>query len=236
MAIEISPTLELMSRIYGLSSAGGAASERFRAYREAAEARTPIYGYNPMTREPVQQTIAGLLSFDAEAVAKESANKVANRIGFDENAAMHLTVATPGMWTDRFGTEIEHRLKANDPGGILLWQGDVLSRLQVDQEAIAQTVRLALHRERGGQAPGTLREAVEQEGAALAQAGADGSYSETAERILLEHLQEPDIGTMVAFLYGDKEAAKLGYSPIGIDDRSGYLHAIARDSSEPGNR
>lgn len=225
-----------MSRIYGLSSAGGAASERFRAYREAAEARTPIYGYNPMTKEPVKETIASLLSFDAEAVARESANKVATRIGFDEDAAMQLTVATPGMWTDRFGTEIEHRLKANDPGGILLWHGDVLSEAQVAQEAAAQTVRLALHRERGVRAPCTLQEAVHQEGVALAQAGANGIFCNEAERILLEHLQDSSTATMVAFLYGDDEAAKLGYSPIGIDGRTGYLHAIARVSSEQANR
>ena len=32
---------------------------------------------------------------------------------------------------------------------------------------------------------------------------------------------------MVAYLSGDNDASAMGYTPIGLNDRTGYSHAIA---------
>jgi hypothetical protein len=69
----------------------------------------PVHGYNPMTSKPVIDTIEALIDMRAEDRLETVANQTA-----------HITVATPGMWTDRLATEVEHRLLAKDPGG-LLW-------------------------------------------------------------------------------------------------------------------
>ena len=216
-----------MYDIYELSASGGERSERFTAYRQAAEERKPVFGYNPMTREPVIDTIRELINLDAEAIASETANETAVKIGLELDATMHLSVATPGMWTDRLGTEVEHRLKAVDPTGILIWYDDEITVKQIRDEAIGQTVRLKAISDRQGRPAATLEEAVTQEGTALALAGAVGAFHQRAADILTSRSDDPSLATMVAFLYGDNDASAMGYTPIGLDNRTGYSHAIA---------
>ncbi len=233
MPIAITPTLELMASIYQLSTRGGTDSDRFKAYVRAAPTN-PIHGYNPMTSQPVLETVKALIKIDAESIAEEAANTTARQIGFNPstnpNTAMHLSVATPGMWTDRLATEVDHRLKAKDPTAILLWNDSPATVEHVRQETIAQTVRLKLTQDRLGQPPKTLAEAVAQEAQTLALAGHTGTHSPHAAEALTEHADNESLATMVGFLYGDEAAATLGYAPIGLGNRGGYSHAIATHS------
>lgn len=132
MRIEVIRTLEAMADVYRLPSPGGARSPRFRAYAALAEQRLPVHGYNPMTSKPVLDTVEALLALGAEDRIARLANEVADALVFDGHATMHLTVATPGMWTDRLATELHHRLTAPDPGGVLWWFDE-----PVDAEIVA---------------------------------------------------------------------------------------------------
>jgi hypothetical protein len=223
--IEVEPTLAFMADVYRLTAEGGPASPRFRAYVEAGAERVPVHGYNPMTSKDVLPTIEALLAIDGEARLGAAANRVAAELGFTDDVAMHLTVATPGMWTDRLATEVEHRLLLRDPGGVLLWFDEPVLVEQLDAAIVAQAVRLVSFHRQGP--PITLADAVAQEGEALARAGHLGEHDGAAAEALavLEH--DTDLPTMVAFLYGDDAARTMGFTPLGLDLHAGERHAVA---------
>ena len=171
MAITVVPTLAFMADVYRRPAAGGPTSGRFTRYVAAAAERLPVHGYNPMTSKPVLPTVEALLAVDAESVLAAAAGRTAARLGHEGDLAMHVTVATPGMWTDRTGTEVEHRLLGADAGALLWWFDQPVTPAAVEAEAVAQTARLVAGLRRGGP-PATLADAVEQEGRALALAAA----------------------------------------------------------------
>ena len=225
MTIRVAPTLELMATVYALSKNGANRSARFLGYVDAAKHGAPISGYNPMTSKPVIATIEALLAMHAEERAERVANDVARELAFSDDTHMHLTVSTPGMWTDRLGTEVHHRLAGNDPNAILWWCGEEPTPELFDAEVIAQTVR-TIGTLRDG-APASLRAAVAQEGAACAMSGAVGAFDESAADALAILGGDPSLATMVGFLYGDEAAAALGFTPLGLGDHVGYAHAVA---------
>ena len=205
------PTLELMAGVYAASRDGGAESPRFRAYVAAARHGRPIAGYNPMTGKDVASTIAGLLAAGAEAAVDEVAG---------DDLHLFLTVATPGMWTDRIATEVHHRL-GPPTGQVLLWTGEDTSVEAVRREAVAQAVRL-----RHGSAR-TVADAAAREGLAYARAGLPGSRHPLVEEALEVVGEDEGVGTMAALLYGDEVAVALGWTPLGLPWLAGYEHAVA---------
>ena len=223
--IEVEPTLAFMADVYRLTAEGGPASPRFRAYVEAGAERVPVHGYNPMTSKDVLPTIEALLVIEAEACLGAAANRVAVALGFTDDVAMHLTVATPGMWTDRLATEVEHRLLLRDPGGVLHWFDEPVLAEQLDAAVTAQTVRLVSCHRHGP--PTTLTDAVAQEGAALARAGDPGALDAAAAEALAVLGDDTGLPTMVAFLYGDDAAVTMGFSPLGLGPHAGERHATA---------
>lgn len=223
--IAVAPTLEVMAGVYREPTTGGPTSARFQAYVAAAQSGEPIHGYNPMTSEPVLSTVEELLAHDAEGRLAMVANTTAAAIGATAELRMHFTVATPGMWTDRLATEVEHRLLGHDPGAVLWWSGDEVTAAALDAEIIAQTVRLVRAARSG--APATLGAAVEQEGSALAAAGWPGRLTERAAEALAVLRADTSLSSMVAFLYGDRSARAMGFTPLGMAEREGYAHAVA---------
>lgn len=225
MTVRVAPTLELMAGVYRASRDGGVKSPRFVAYTTAAARSAPISGYNPMTSKDVLGAIEALLAIDAEARLATVANATAARLGFADDESMHLIVAAPGMWTDRLGTEVHHRLVAADPRGVLLWYNEAMSASELDAACAAQTARLVSVARHG--APDSLRAAVRQEGQALAIAGVHGQFHSTAAEALDVLGDDASLATMVAFLYGDDDAHALGYAPLGLGSRVGFEHAAA---------
>jgi hypothetical protein len=63
----------------------------------------------------------GGIESQAETRLEDAAKRTAQRLGYTRDDSMHITVGTLGMWTDRLATEVEHRLLAKDPGGVLWW-------------------------------------------------------------------------------------------------------------------
>ena len=205
------PTLEVMADVYRRSRDGGNESDRFRAYVAAARRRAPIAGYNPMTGRPVLETVEALLAIDAEAIVDEVAGP---------DVDLFVTVATPGMWTDRISTEVHHRL-GPPTGQVLLWTGEDPSAASVRREAVAQLVRVRA-------APvKTVREAAAREGEAYARAGLSGTPHGLVAEALDVVGDDEGVGTMAALLYGDEVAVALGWTPLGLPWLAGYEHAIA---------
>jgi hypothetical protein len=248
VAIVVERTLKAMALVYRESVSGGSKSARFRGYVDAAAAGASIQGYNPMTSKPVIETIEALINAQAEDQLEAVANRIAFLLGYDQDDAMHFTVATPGMWTDRLATEIEHRLLAKDPGGLLWWWDQPLYSKTLESEIVAQTVRLILQRgggtprlenstDRSGDevapmistagAPATLADAARQEGFAGDMAGQVGRFHSVAAEVLQVLGEDNSLATMVAFLYGDAAAAEMGFTALGLEGRTGCEHAIA---------
>jgi hypothetical protein len=224
-AVTVIPTLDLMAGVYRLSGEGGAESPRFRAYTEAAADRVPVHGYNPMTTKAVLPTVDALLALDAEARLTRLARRTLERIGAGGEHTMHIAVATPGMWTDRIGTEVEHRFGGRDPGAVLWWFDDLVTAEAFDAVVVAQAVRLAWTATVGP--PVDLTGAVRQEGAALAVAGEVGALDDGAADVLGVLGADDSLSTMVGFLWGDNAARSAGHPPLGLGDRVGSRHAVA---------
>ena len=225
MAVRVLPTLAAMAEVYRLPAEGGPESPRFGAYVELGRAGVPVSGYNPMTTKPVLPTIERLVAIDAEAIAARAASEAADRLGWTDEVALVLTVATPGMWTDRLGTEVEHRLTGRGAREVLLWTGEDTGEAAVASAAVAQLVR-EVWRARNG-LPGTVVAAAAQEGLALSMAGMRGTRSAEAAAVLEVLGDDTTLSSMVAFLYGDTAAEALGFTPVGLGDRVGESHAVA---------
>jgi hypothetical protein len=210
------PTLAVMADVYRQSSAGGPDSPRFAAYVAAGRERLPVHGYNPMTSKPVLATVEALLAIDAEDVVAEAAAAVAG----SRDLELFVTVATPGMWTERFATEVHHRL-GPPTGQVLFWMGEDVSAEAVRCEATAQAVRLI------EPAPRTVAQLAAREGRAYACAGLTGAPDPLVAEALEVVGDDEGIGTAAALLYGDAVAAHLGWTPLGLGPLAGYHHAIA---------
>jgi hypothetical protein len=232
VAIAVARTLEVMANVYGASISGGPESARFRAFVDAAANMIPVHGYNPMTSKPVVRTIETLINMRAEDLLETIANRTARLLDYEQNDTMHFTVATPGMWTDRLATEVEHRLLAKDPGGLLWWFDQKVDPEILEFEIVAQTVRLINQRRttptaNNAGAPANLAAAARQEGEAGAIAGHRGAIHPAAAEVLDVFGSDTGLSTMVAFLYGDSAAEQMGFTPLGLVDRTGYEHAVA---------
>ncbi|MCU1374771.1 MAG: hypothetical protein JWO68_2057, partial [Actinomycetia bacterium] len=185
----------------------------------------PVSGYNPMTSKDVLGTIERLLSIDAEAVVAETAAATVKRLGAAEDVALAVVVATPGMWTDRLWTEVEHRVAGRGRNVVVVWQGDDVGVDAVRAAAAADTVRAVWSARYG--IPATVRDAVAQEGLALALAGMGGTYDDGAAAIYDVLADDTTLSSMVAFLLGDEAAEAMGFTAVGLGPRVGERHAVA---------
>lgn len=214
-----------MAGVYRCSARGGPNSARFDAYVAAGRRREPIHWYNPMTSAPVLETVEALLALDAEDEVASVATSTAHRMEFFEDRVMHVTVAAPGMWTDRLATEIEHRLLAADVGGVLWWFEDPVEVEALRGVIAAETVRLVTADRQGP--PSTLSGAVAQEGMARSVGGDVGRFDSDAAAALDVLGGDPSLSIMVAFLYGDEAALAMGFTPLGLAAGVGGVHAAA---------
>jgi hypothetical protein len=136
-----------------------------------------------------------------------------------------VTVAAPGMWTDRLATEVEHRLQGRGVGEVLLWTGEDCGRDAVRAAAAAQVVRESFRLRHG--VPRTVGDVVAQEGLALAMAGMGGRLDDDAAAVLEVLRDDRTLSSMVAFLHGDDAATAMGLTPVGLGARVGERHAVA---------
>jgi hypothetical protein len=225
-----------MAAIYSLSRAGGPRSARFTAYVARVEHEWGLVGYNPMAGPPALAAVQQLITLDAEQLARNAAQEIAERCEFDGEVTLALVVASPGMWTDRLATEVQHRTVGDrhvGHGEVLLWTGDALDGALVRRESVAEAVRTMWTSTHG--AATTLREVLAREGLAYALASNPYNASEPRDDIAVEDaisvLDDTAIlGDIVAVLYGDAAAIALGWTPLGISKHAGFRWAIERAS------
>jgi hypothetical protein len=237
MTVRIAPTLAAMADVYELSTDGGPESPRFSRYIELNRDGFPVAGFNPMTSsDDTVGTITALVELDAEELASETANEFARDLGLRQDIGLSITVATPGMWTDRIATEIEHRIGGRRWSEIVLWSGESVDADQLRRLTRSQLVRAGwamVH-----QTPRTVAQVAGQEGLAGALAfgrdavaeavAAAGASTDPAVAEILDKVgDETALALRASFLYGDEIAQKLGWTPLGLGEGAGYGHSIA---------
>ena len=230
MTVRIAPTLAAMADVYQLSTDGGPESPRFTRYVDLNRDGYPVAGFNPMTgSKDTIKTVEALVELDAEELASETANECARDLGLRADIGLSITVATPGMWTDRLATEIEHRIGGRRWSEILVWSGEEVDADRLRLLTKAQMVRAGwatIH-----QPPRTVAQLAGQEGLAGAFApdpAADPPSPDPAVADVLARVgADSHLATRAAFLYGDEVAQKLGWLPLGIGPSAGYRHSIA---------
>ena len=234
----VAPTLAMMADIYELSREGGARSPRFTAYVSRVEHHWGLSAYNPMAGQNARDTVCTLIANDAERIAFDEAQTFTARCEFGGDITIAIVVPSPGMWTDRLATEIQHRTTGTRRpahGAVMLWPGDALDDAHVRHECAAEVVRTMWTAYHG--VPATLAGVLAREGLcyALAAEGGqeergasgdgDGPAVEEAIGVLGDTTEQSEI---VAVMYGDTAAATMGWSPLGVPERAGYRWAIAR--------
>jgi hypothetical protein len=230
MTVRIAPTLSAMADIYQLSIDGGPESPRFTRYMDLNRDGYPIAGFTPMTtNKETVKTVDALVELDAEELASEIANECARDLGLREDIGLSITVATPGMWTDRLATEIEHRVGGRRWSEIIVWSGEEVDADRLRRLTKAQMVRAGwatIHHP-----PRTVAQLAGQEGLSGAFAREDGDETPSPDAAVAEVLavvgEDSHLATRAAFLYGDEVAEKLGWLPLGVGPSAGYQHSIA---------
>jgi len=189
-----------------------------------------------MAGPPALAAVQQLIALDAERLASDAAQEIADRCEFDGEVTLALVVASPGMWTDRLATEVQHRtLRARRAGHgeVLLWSGDVNDDALVLRESAAETVRAMWTSTHG--AATTLGEVLAREGLAYALASSPyGACARSDELSVDEAIavlgDTTTLGDIVAVLYGDAAAVALGFTPLGIAEYAGFRWATERAS------
>jgi hypothetical protein len=225
VAVRVVPTLAAMAEVFGRSPVGGKESPRFQTYLDLSRDGLPVAGWNPMTAQDVLGTVERLQQVGAESILTDVAAEVSDRLGADEDVAVAIVVAAPGMWTDRLATEVEHRLAGRGRNEILFWQGEDVGAEVVRAIATADVVR-SLWAARYG-IPAKVKDAVAQEGLALSLAGLGGRFDDAAADVFEVVAEDTTLSSMVGFLLGDDSATAMGFTPLGLPPRVGERHAVA---------
>ena len=239
MELEFVPLLRIQRDIYRLPRG----RERFEAYLHTmVDSRTgdlafPLVDMNPMGKEHLPRLLDRLLELDAETVGA-AATAAAQPATADVAGAFRVGLVVSddarGAWTDRQCNELAHRF---DGGALykrgwivgVLWTSETPSKTGVRHEVLTSIHRFA-HIRRHGPAT-TIAAMLEQEGETMAAAGCDEPALDPDDLAYTREIIEPylaasDRPTVVACLYGDEAARKLGYRPLGFSPRAGLALAL----------
>ena len=239
MELEFVPLLGVQRDIYRLPRG----RERFEAYlRTMVDAGTgdldlPLVNMNPMGKDRVPLLLDRLLDLDADAVgaaATAAAQPAVADVAGVYRVGLVVADDAGGGWTDRHGTELDHRFGGEalyKRGWIvgLLWTREIPSETRVRHEVTTCIHRLA-HIRRYGPAT-SISAMLEQEGEAMAAAGCiepalDADDLAYTRQIIEPYLAASDRPTVVACLYGDETARKLGYPALGFSSGAGLALAL----------
>ena len=239
MELDLVPLLAIQRELYAMPRG----VERFQAYlrtlvdHDTGDLALPLVTMNPMGKDHILVLFDTLLAFDAEAVARAAITETATAVAdVDGRFRVGLVVAgdAHGGWTDRHCSEYSHRFEGraiSKRGWIVaqLWTGDSPSTDVVRTETATAIHRVA-HIQRHGRAA-TLGEMLHQEGTAMAAAGCSRPTLDAEDVAYTRDVIAPCLGardraTVIACLFGDEAAHRLGYRAHGLSPRAGLALAL----------
>jgi hypothetical protein len=238
MKLDYVPLLQIQRDLYRLPRG----LERFQEYLktmidpETADLKLPLVAMNPMGKNHIPRLLDGYLALEADAVAAASTVEAGRNLEAVEGefkVTLVLTDDAEGGWTNRYTSEFAHHFQSQaltKRGWLagLLWTSENPSSESVCKETLL-TIYRAAHILQHGYAL-TLREMLVQEAYAMSMAGCvpgeyDGEELNYIRDIIHPYLNTKDYPTLIACLFGDEAANSLGYQPLGLPERAGYLLA-----------
>jgi len=194
----------------------------------------PLHEFNPMAGPVLADRIDALLDHAAEA-ADEAVRRLGEK-GPDMRAALVVLDDLAGSWTARERIELDRirrpaRSKSMRDWLVVPWWASEAATADAIRAAVLASAYRAIIGARSGPRR-TLGGAMELEGRALGFAGAirlaldpdDLQYS----KAVLEPLRESDdLPVILAAMYGDGPARRLGHPPLGLSARAGCAVALA---------
>jgi hypothetical protein len=241
------PLLKILLEVYRVPPG----KDRFDAYLNAAIAGAnraadvacpPLVLANPMAKEHANQQLEVWLKLGAEEELiriLEEANQTFSSLEFEPLVHVGLTLVDDlkGGWTDSILTDWGLRFPEKmNPNWVCvpLW-----TKYPQTLEILRANTKMAIARfvwqVQNGSAT-TLREMMAQEGCAQAFAGAkvgmpreDLGYTQAVLKPFLENTDKP---TLLAALYGDEAAKRVGYPALGLSGDAGLELALATAVSD----
>jgi len=240
MRFESLPLVDLMIEYYGLPRG----FERFQEYIRLLtgdskdDMQIPIVAFNPMGKEHVLDKLNELKLIDAEKIISNCISEINPEI-IGQNAdrifkvSLSLADVLKGGWTNRYTTDYQTKfnnsafLKRNFCT-VMFWTSDEITVdlvLARTREFLYRTIYQLEHTK-----PETLEEHIRQEAYVSNKANPypgtkieDLDYYQIIYELNHTTIYYPFIFN---FLYGDKAAMDLGYTPIGIkEDFAGFKFA-----------
>lgn len=246
MNLEYVPLLRTQRDLYRLPLG----MDRFRAYldrlidKDADDIELPLSGMNPMGKDHVPAFLDDLIAMDADAVAAAAVERVRAASAFPaaESCAYRIClVATDdllGGWTNRYAVELRHLQGERDlhKRGWLtvpLWTSETYTIAKTVASVLACIHRTAYAQRHGY--PENLGDILAQETASMAaipERGALGADLDAEEAGYTREVLRPlsgaaDASTLIAALFGDDAARRLGHAPLGLSSRAGLRLALA---------
>lgn len=234
MRLELLPALGTLRDLYAMPRD----MARFREYVARLTGGTgdvvlPLTAANPMGREHVAAHVQALIDRGAEARAAQwlrEAEARLVRVPATLRVALLVVDDVAGGWTDRGLTDAQHRFECAREAKrgfatAYAWTSEPPDLDALRIETLASVYRAA-YVLRHGEAR-TLREAMRQEGLALAFAGARLTEPRAARAVLDAHLDDPRFATLFAGMYGDPFAERAGHKPLGVPGFAGFAVGLA---------
>ena len=239
MKLELVPLLAVQRDLYRMPRG----FERFREYLRTMidpgtkDLQLPLSGMNPMGKDHVPELLDRLIAINAEEAAARAAaqaERSLENLRGDFRVCLVLSDDLKGGWTNRFTSELTHRLgeRAYRKRGWItgvLWTSEAPSPEDVAGEVLASIFRTAHVLEHAEAS--TLGAILAQEGYAMKAAGLtapkleDDDLAYTRE-VLAPLLGRSDSATLIAALFGDAAARELGHEPLGLSPRAGLALAL----------
>jgi len=238
MKLELLPALQTQRELYTMPRG----FERFWKYIETIRGGTddmalPIVAMNPMGHDHNAAKLDELLAFDAETVATNALAECERRLAHLEGelkVCLCVCDDARSQWTNRYATEAAFRFqpKAELRRGfatIPCWTNETWTPDAVRREVLMTVYRHAYMLRRG--LPKTLGQIMRQEGLAMYFGGATQTLSpddvDYTRIVLAPYREAKDTPTLMAALFGDEAARALGYEPLGLSPRAGFMAALA---------
>ena len=219
MSFEVLPLLDIQRQLL----AQPRDFARFKGYlktllnAEGDAVELPINAFNPMSKEPIAAILNAMIALNAEQILREACGQVAAQFPGMRAFKTGWVIAddVQGSWTHRPTAELK-RLRGKDYelehgfATVTWWSSQGLpTQEQLHKQASGQLYDLAYCASHGPQPTlGQLHDLI-------------------SRRALFSGLPQPaaippdlagatDDAALIAALYGDAEAAKLGYAPLGL--------------------
>lgn len=215
--------------------------ERFHKYitiingNSKSNMEMPVGGYNPMAKSHVLHKLKELKALQAEDIIARVCEEVNGMVKIRDTFKVSLTLADDlmGGWTERYSTDYSSRFKLNAMIKRHFCCVYLYTTENVSPDAIINRTKAYIHRTLywlDHPKPATLADHIQQE-TAMAKAIKSEHLLSSAEfdecRRLYDLLKtSTEYPVIFSFLYGDKAAKALGYTPLGLSDEyAGYRFA-----------